>query len=330
MDQGINGSRKLGADILLLTVTLCWGITFIYVKAAIESVGVFVFLSQRFGLAFGIIFAICFIRRGAVKRQTLIHGAVLGLFLFGGFAFQTIALLFTTASNAAFLTGLNVVLVPVIGAVIFSQVIKGTMKLGVLLAAVGLFCLCTGGTWRFNGGDALAVMCAVCVALHVIYTGKYAHTDDIYWLTAFQLGVVAFMSYMIAWFVGDGGAVFVWYPGILPALVICVLFATVFAFLAQTAMQRYTSPTHTALIFCMEPVFAAIFAYVMISERWTVWGYTGAGLILAGMIVSELSPRMLWPRAKRDTAGSGAAVQSSARESKVHPGRERSDVMSSV
>lgn len=322
--------RRLGADLLLGAVTLFWGITFVYVKAAIETVGVFVFLSQRFGLAFGIICVICLFRKGVVTRQTLIHGAVLGLFLFGSFAFQTMALLFTTASNAAFLTGLNVVLVPVIGAVIFRQVIDATMTLGVVLAAVGLFCLCTDGTWCFNGGDVLAGMCAVCVALHVIFTGEYAHTDDIYWLTAFQLAVVTCMSNVVAWCVGDGAAVFVWYPGIFTALVICVLFATVFAFLTQTAMQRFTSPAHTALIFCMEPVFAALFAYLMIGERWTVWGYTGAGLILAGMIASELSPHTPLTGARSNTASNDAAGHSSVPKSKASPGCEQPDVVNSI
>jgi len=65
-------------------------------------------------------------------------------------------------------------------------------------------------------------------------------------------------------------------------------FATLFAFAVQTSMQRFTTPTHTALIFCMEPVFAALFAYMLISERWDLWGLVGACCILAGMIISEI------------------------------------------
>ena len=281
--------RKVGADFFLLLVTFFWGITFVIVKEAIEKVGVFVFLSQRFILAFLLIFFICFMWRRPVTTQLLRHGIILGILLFGGYAFQTAALLYTTASNTAFLTGLNVVLVPLVGALIFRQLITRNMKAGVFLAIAGLFFLCTNGTWSFNGGDLLAATCAVCVALHVIFTGEYARKNDICWLTTVQLGVVALLSTVAACFVGDAGAIFVWYPEILWALVVCVLFATIFAFVVQTSMQRFTSPTHTALIFCMEPVFAALFAYFVINERWGMWGMIGAILILAGMIISEIS-----------------------------------------
>lgn len=281
--------RRIGADFLLLCVTLFWGVTFVVVKDAIAKVGVFVFLSQRFLLASIILLSICLVLRRPLTMRFLKQGITLGIYLFGGYAFQTVALLYTSASNTAFLTGLNVVLVPIVGAVIFRQVITRNMKTGVVLATVGLFFLCTNGTWSFNGGDILAGFCAVCIALHVIFTGKYAQESDIYWLTVAQLGTVAFFSVMVALFLGDGGSILVWHRDIVWALVICVLLATVFAFLIQTSMQRFTSPTHTALIFCMEPVFAAAFAYVMIHERWGIWGLIGAVLILAGMVVSEMS-----------------------------------------
>ena len=287
--QQINEFRKMGADFLLLIVTFFWGVTFVLVKDAVAKVGVFVFLSQRFIPAFVFLLIICLVCRRPVTVQLLKRGIILGIFLFGAFAFQTIALVYTSASNAAFLTGLNVVLVPVIGAFIFGQAIARNMKAGVLLAVVGLFFLCTNGTWSFNGGDILAGMCAVCVALHVIFTGEYARKEDIYWLTTIQLGTIAICSTGTAFILGDGTGVITWRPDIMWALIICIVFATVFAFIIQTSMQRFTSSTHTALIFCMEPVFAALFAYLMIDEQWGLWRLLGAVLILAGMIVSEAS-----------------------------------------
>ena len=171
-------TRKVGANFLLLLVTFFWGVTFVMVKEAIEQVGVFVFLSQRFILAFLLLGFVCFIRRRPVTAQLLKHGAILGTLLFGGYAFQTVALLYTTASNTAFLTGLNVVLVPLAGALIFRQLITLNMKAGVFLATAGLFFLCTNGTWSFNGGDLLAATCAVCVALHVIFTLKGIYNGE--------------------------------------------------------------------------------------------------------------------------------------------------------
>jgi len=289
--------RRLSADFLLLVTTFFWGTTFVIVKQAVEQVGVFPFLAQRFSLAFLILLLICLITRRPFRKDYFKAGIILGTLLFGSFAFQTMALLYTTASNTAFLTGLNVVLVPVLGSVFLKQSLHRSVKLGVILAVAGLYLLCTKGSWSFNGGDILAMTCAVCIALHLLFTGRFARTNDVYWLTTVQIGVVAFFSTLIA--KGSGNEILVWHHQILWALVICVLFATIFAFLVQTSMQRFTSSTHTALIFCMEPVFAALYAYWAIGERFGTRGLLGAFLILTGMVISEISfPRSFLRRGR--------------------------------
>ncbi len=278
--------KKLTADFLLLVTTFFWGVTFVVVKEAIETVEVFVFLSQRFIAAAIIMTGICLVLRRPFKVAWISRGFVMGLFLFGGYAFQTLALLYTTASNTAFLTGLNVGLVELLGMPFYGLRINKNMILGVLLAALGLSLLSTGGgSLRPNQGDLLACICAVSIALHLIYTGKFAVTGGVYWLTAIQLGVVALLSMASSFFLGDRFLVI--HPEIIWALVVTVLFATVFAFLVQTAMQRLTSPTHTALIFCMEPVFATIYASFALGERLGITGFLGGFLILAGMAVAE-------------------------------------------
>ena len=279
--------RRMGADLLLLITTLFWGVTFVTVKQAVQLVGVFLFLSQRFGLAFLILLVICLIARRPFRKECLTRGVILGVLLFGSFAFQTMALMYTTASNTAFLTGLNVVLVPIIGAAFLRHAVTLNMKLGVILAAAGLFLLCTNGNWGFNRGDILGIACAICIALHLIFTGRFARATDVYWLTTLQIGIVALLSSLVAYV--EGREILVWHPEIHWALVICVLLATIFAFLVQTSMQRFTSPTHTALIFCMEPVFAALYAYWAIGERFGIRGLIGAILILTGMVISEIS-----------------------------------------
>jgi drug/metabolite transporter (DMT)-like permease len=281
--------KRWKAEFLLLVTTFFWGVTFVVVKEAIQITGVFVFLAQRFTSAALIMAGICLVMRRPFASRLIGQGMVMGFFLFGGYAFQTVALLYTTASNTAFLTGLSIVLVPLLGVIFHGHRVTRNMIAGVILAAAGLYLLCTNGGWFFNRGDLLAGVCAVSVALHMIYTGKYAAGGDVYWLTAIQLGVVALLSVLMTLLLGD--RLMVWHPEILWALVICVLFATVFAFLVQTAAQRLTDPTHTALIFCMEPVFAALFAYVMLGERFGVAGAVGAFLILAGMILAEIGNR---------------------------------------
>jgi len=288
--------KTLKAAILLLTTTFFWGITFTIVKQAIETVDVFVFLSQRFLLAFVCILPICIYKGTRLDLAILRQGAVMGLFLFGAYAFQTMALLYTTASNTGFLTGLNVVMVPVISALLLKQAIPHTIKIAAVLSAVGLFLLCSNGRLTINSGDLLAGICAICVSLHLIYTGEYARQNDYFWLTAVQLGMVALLSSTTA--LVTGKKILVWYPHLLSTLLICALIATVFAFLVQTSMQRYISHTNTALIFCTEPVFAAIYAWLMLDERLGVAGFLGALLIFAGMVVSIIP--------------SGAALQQSS------------------
>ncbi len=290
--RGIQGSIKtIGGNFLLLLTTFFWGITFIVVKDAIEQVDVFLFLSQRFTLAFLLLLLPFPLLKQRLTLETARRGVMLGLWLFGVFAFQTVALVYTTASNTAFLTGLNVVLVPLLSALIYKQYIAHNARIGVLLAFSGLYLLCTNGNLALNLGDGLGVVCAVCVAVHILLTARYVQYCNVYWLTTLQIGTIGLLSGGIALVTGEN--VFMWYPQIKNALLICVLFATVFAYVTQTTMQRYISPTNTALIFCMEPVFAAISAYFVIDERLSVRGYWGAALILSGMLLAELSPGFL-------------------------------------
>jgi drug/metabolite transporter (DMT)-like permease len=278
--------NRYKAAILLLTTTFFWGITFTVVKEAIARVDVFVFLAQRFVLAFILILPIGLCKGKHLNSAVILRGFVMGVLLFGAYAFQTLALLYTSASNTGFLTGLNVVIVPIIAAVILKHRVSAGIMLAVLLSFAGLLLLCGNGSWGVNRGDLLAAVCAVCVSLHLICTGEYVRYSDFYWLTVVQLGVVGLLSSGIA--MARGRDVLVWYPHLIVPLLICSIIATVFAFLVQTSMQRYISHTRTALIFCTEPVFAAIYAGLMLDERLGMYGYAGAVLIVGGMLLSVM------------------------------------------
>jgi len=154
-----------------------------------------------------------------------------------------------------------------------------------------IFLCATGTSCSFNKGDLLGLICSICIAIHIIYTGKYARECYVYWLTTIQLGVIGLLSLLITYFTGHDALV--WYPEIRDALILCVLFATIFAFLVQTGMQQFISAPSTALIFCLEPVFAAVCAYFLIDEKIGVTGLIGAGLILLGMILSEIKLKKL-------------------------------------
>ncbi len=274
---------------LLLLTTLFWGVTFVLVKEAIAVAGVAVFLAQRFLAAFAALALIAGVRRGLPDRATLARGAVLGAALLVVYVTQTEGLRLTSATNAAFITGLGVVLVPVVGAAVLRQRVGAPLWGAVALATAGLALLTTGGRWdaTLNRGDLLAAACAVGVAAHLLLTGRYAPGSDVSWLAATQVGVVALGCLALA--AARGEPVAVWHPDLVWPLAFCALLATAFAFLALTAAQRVLSPTHTAVIVCMEPVFAAAWARVAAGERLATAGYAGAALILAGMLVAEVA-----------------------------------------
>ncbi len=276
--------NRYKAAILLLTTTFFWGVTFTVVKQSVESVDVFVFLAQRFLLAFIFILPIGVYKGKRLDGAAILQGTIMGVFLFGAYAFQTVALLYTSASNTGFLTGLNVVMVPIFAAVFLKFRVSSRVKMAVALAVIGLLLLCGGGSWHINYGDMLAALCAVCVSLHLICTGQAVRHSDYYWLTVVQLGTVALLSYTVAF--ARGKEVFVWYPHLLMPLLVCSLIATVFAFLVQTSMQRYISHTNTALIFCTEPVFAAVYARMVLGERLGGFGMAGALFVMGAMLIS--------------------------------------------
>ena len=291
--------NRYKAAMLLLTTTFFWGVTFTVVKQSVESVDVFVFLAQRFILAFAFILPIGLYKGKKIDGATVIRGTIMGVVLFGAYAFQTLALLYTSASNTGFLTGLNVVIVPVFAAFVLKNRITGGVRMAVVLALAGLLLLCGNGSLHVNRGDLLAAVCAVCVSLHLICTGEYVRRSDYYWLTVIQLGVVALLSYSVA--LVRGKEVMIWYPHLLIPLLVCSIIATVFAFLVQTSMQRHISHTNTALIFCTEPVFAALYARLMLNERLGVYGIAGALCVLVAMLISIFPDKEIANRVNKRT-----------------------------
>lgn len=283
-------SRKqiLGADLTLLLVTLAWGSTFVIVQDAIREISVPSFSALRFSVASLALSLIVAVRREKLDRRVLRDGAVLGTVLFFAYWFQTVGLLTTTASRAGFLTGMSVAIVPVFSALLLRRPPSRASIIGVVIAIVGLFFLMdpTGGGW--NSGDSQVAFCALFVAGHLLLTSHYAPRHEPLTLAAVQIAVVALWSwgaYVVAAPAGERVTGPVW-----NAVIVTALFATVFAFWAQTAMQRITTPTRTALIFTGEPVFAALFDWWWNGRLLPVSGYIGGALILIGMVAAELAP----------------------------------------
>lgn len=278
--------KQFKADLALLGVTAIWGVTFTVIKDALAGIGPHYFLGMRFSAAFIFLALFYWKRLINADRNTLAAGLAIGLFLYAGYVFQTVGLQYTSASNAGFITGLAVVLVPLICSVLSRRLPGGAPALGVFSAALGLAALSLGDDMRINYGDALVFLCAVSFAVQIILVGRYAPQYDPVVLAIVQIGVVAFASLGCAVALEEMPVVLsreVWV-----AFLITTLPATALAFLIQNTVQRFTSPTHTAIIFTMEPVFAAASAWLLGGEILTLKQLAGCFLILAGMLVAEL------------------------------------------
>jgi drug/metabolite transporter (DMT)-like permease len=279
-------------ELAMVAVTAVWGSTFVLVRDAVALIPPFAFIAYRF-LAAALLLAAVQPRRavggpGDGHWGPLAAGAVIGLALFAGYGFQTVGLQYTTASNAGFITGLSVVLTPLLGAVLLRQSPGRWPLTGAILAAVGLAFLSLQ-TLEVRRGDALVLGCAVAFAAHILLLGRYAPRLDTYRLAVVQLGTAGLLALVWAAVAGDlvaPASAEVWV-----ALAITSVVASAGAFLIQTRAQRELSPTRTAVIITMEPVFAGLFGFLVAGERLGGRGWFGAGLILAGMLIAELGGR---------------------------------------
>ena len=309
------GTHRLQADLALVLVAAVWGSTFIIVKDALEQVSTMLFLTVRFSIA---AIALAIIFRSRASRSTgnrsaeLRAGLIVGLCLFSGYVLQTAGLRFTTAAKAGFITGFYIPLVPLLGALIYRRAPQFSEVLGVVLATAGTM-LMTMESFRFEigKGDLLVLGCSFAFALHILALGHFSKHVAFEKLTIYQVAIGALIGLAtcgwiepVRWHL-TGGVVF--------ALILTALFATALAFAIQTWAQQFTTPTRTALIFSIEPVFAWVTSYFLAGEVLSGRAIGGAGLILAGILAVELKPfgtRVRMPAESGDPAASPRPLDS--------------------
>lgn len=293
-------NKQIKADLALLLVTVGWGASFILTKNALADLPTFNFLAIRFLLAFALGLAMFAGRLKTLNRKTLVSSGIVGTVLFLGYALQTIGLHHTTTSKSAFITGFSVVLVPLITALFLKKRPEAQAAAGSVMALVGLGLLTLDGSFTINLGDLLTLIASIAFALHIISVGHFTAGCDSLMLGVFQIGVVGFWSLLTSLFFES--------PVIPPAgtvwvnILLLSVFCTAGAFIVQSVAQQYTTATHTALIYSGEPVFAALFGYVMIGEVLSRQGLVGAALILGGMLAAELDFKALLGRKARSAA----------------------------
>jgi len=298
------------ATMLLLIVCFIWGVEFVPIDLAIDELPTNTFNAIRFAVAtIAMLPLLWFVQRNKKSDSKPVNyfhlirsGMLLGFFLFLGFYTQTEGMRFTTVTNAGFITGLCVPLVPVLGFLIFKNVVPKSVWAGIITATVGLYMLTIGDKLVFNKGDVLVLFCAFGFAAHIILTDRLVMNFPIIPLSIIQIFSVSLYS-TIAVFISpepafyyQGAEPLTWSqqlftPLLIFAILVSAILGTAYAFWAQSVSQTLLKPHKVALIFAAEPVFACITAWIFLDEVLGNIGLIGAGLIITGMLISELGDR---------------------------------------
>lgn len=298
-------SRRFQAHLGLVLCSFLWGATFVIVKDALADSSVFAYLAARFVLGALLLIPLYLPDLRKMSRPEFRAGALIGVFMFGGYAFQTAGIAYTTPSKAAFITGFSVVLVPVFLALFWRSRINAWAWTGAFASLAGLYLLTVPrqGITDLNRGDMLVLVCAVLYAIQIILIARY--------VSEHSMGVISFMQVAVTAVLSAGCVPLLqvthWEPLrfhltyiLIFAVVITGVFTTAVAYPLLVWAQRHTSATNTALILTTEPVFAAATSFLVLREHLGTRALTGAGLILAGILVAELKGPV---QAMADTSG---------------------------
>ncbi len=266
----------------LIAITVVWGTTFVIVKGSLETIPVSLLLALRFSLAAA---AFAFVR---FDRRALTPALWLGLLAFAGFATQTMGLSITSASRSAFITGLAVVLTPLVAAVWFRQRIAPRVYLASLVAVVGLALLTLrGGEGEgLNGGDVWTLGTALAYAVYIVYLGQVATRASVPALAGMQHLPMALLAWL--WAAPELGALAHVPLQTYLAIAYLALVATALVAVLQVAAQRVVPAAVAAIVFVLEPVFAALFAWWLAGETLGPAGWAGGLLVVLAMMVAEL------------------------------------------
>jgi drug/metabolite transporter (DMT)-like permease len=229
-----------------------------------------------------------------MTRTTFRGGLIIGVLLLFGFIAQTIGLQYTSASKSGFMTGLLVVFTPLFQIMFSKQMPKTGNVIGVILVTVGLYFLTSPEGSEFNFGDLLTLICAAFFGLYIVFIDIYTRHGDV--------RQIAFLQFVVTAIGGCVGALFFEAPvfeptgGLIWGIAYLALLATLYTLTIQTKYQKETSPTRAAIIFSVEPVFAAVIAYLVLNETIGIQGVAGGAIIVLGLLISELSDVLFSPR----------------------------------
>ena len=302
-------SNVLRADLLMLITAMIWGTAFVAQRVGMDDIGPFLFTGLRFLLGALVLLPLLLLQRraasparsaGFAHRPLLLGGVLMGLALTVGINLQQVGLLFTSVTNSGFITGLYVIVVPLLGLFIGQRAGLGTW-LGALLAVFGMFLLSVGDDFQVASGDWLQLAGAFVWGIHVLLVGFFASRYDPLRLSILQFLVCAVVSLLLA--LALEPIVWASIVAAAPAVLYGGCFAVAVGYTLQVVAQKDAIPSHAAIILSLEAVFAAIAGWLFLDESLTFKSYLGAAIMLTGMLIAQL-----WPQRRAQIAATAPAV----------------------
>jgi drug/metabolite transporter (DMT)-like permease len=288
-------THALRADLLMLLTAMIWGSAFIAQRLGMDSIGPFLYTGLRFGLAAIVLVPVLHFlqKRSAtpaapLNRPLLTGGILMGLALSLGINLQQVGLLFTSVTNSGFITGLYVIVVPILGLFIGQRAGMG-IWLGASLAVVGMFLLSVGEGFQVASGDWLQLAGAFVWGIHVLLVGAFASRHDPLRLALIQFVTCAVISLILAVALEEIKLDAIIAAG--PAILYGGIFGVAVGFTLQVVAQKDAIASHAAIILSLEAVFAAIAGAIFLSESLALRGYFGCALMFVGMLLAQLWPR---------------------------------------
>lgn len=304
-------SQALRADLLMLITAMIWGSSFVAQQMGMNNVGPFLYSGLRFALASLVLLPVIALlqqrarqRPAPLNRSLILGGVIMGLVLALGINLQQVGLLFTTVTNSGFITGLYVIVVPLLGLLIGQKSGLG-IWLGASIAVVGMFLLSVGEGFTVASGDWLQLAGAFVWGVHVLLVGFFASRHDPLRLALIQLVTCALISLALALIFETATL-----DGIIaaaPAILYGGIFGVAIGFTLQVVAQQHAIASHAAIILSLEAVFAAIAGALLLGEMLPLRGYLGAALMFAGMLLAQLWPKQLPTTLSDKSPDAGAA-----------------------
>ncbi len=291
--------NKYKGEINLLIVTLLWSATFVIVKGALADISSMLFIGLRFLIAGVVLLPFVIRKRLDWKNSNLLPPIFLGVLLFIGFSTQTVGLKYTSATKSAFLTGSAVAIIPILQLFVEKKKPNTGSVIGVAVVLAGILFLSGGNSiatllkdiaTNFNFGDFLTLICAFFFAWYVVYLDMLSSKYNFWMLLIIQIGVATILAFAIALLfdVIDYELLKINFTNQLGfGILYTAIFATLITTTLQTKYQKLVTPTKAGIVYSFEPIFAAVIAFIFISEKVTPFGLLGATLIFVGLIISE-------------------------------------------